>query len=480
MAYRDLQDYLQDLMLSQDLHRITVEVDPVLEITEIANRMVKAGGPALLFEKVRGSNFPLVANLFGTLRRTCRALGVETLDDIAARIRSYLPQAFPSSLSDKLKLLLRLKDLAGFRPKIIRSAPSQQIVETPGDVTTLPVLHCWPKDAGRFITLPLVITKHPDTGIQNMGMYRIQIIDSRNAIVHWHVHHDGAFHHRRYKELGKPMDIAVALGCDPATIYAATAPLPSGVDELLFAGFLRHEPVETVPAVTVDLLVPAHAEFVIEGKVHCTETRIEGPFGDHTGFYSPADYYPLFEITVITRKRNPVYPATIVGRPLMEDYFLGKATERIFLPLIQLQLPEIVDINFPAAGVFHNCVLVSIKKSFPGHARKVASALWGMGQMMLTKSIIIVDADVDVQNIQETAWIVFSNVDPERDIFIVKGPLDVLDHASPQPLYGSKIAIDATRTWPEEGYGRQWPEQVAMDASIVKRVTERWKEYGFA
>lgn len=479
MTYRDLQDYLQDLLASQDLHRITVEVDPVLEITEISDRVVKAGGPALLFEKVRGSMFPVASNLFGTLRRTCRALGVETLDDIAARIRSYLPQTVPSSLSDKLKLVLRLRDLAGFQPKTIRSAPSQQVVETPGDLTTLPVLHCWPKDAGRFITLPLVITKDPDTGIQNMGMYRIQIIDSRNAIVHWHVHHDGASHHRRYKELGRPMDIAIALGCDPATIYAATAPLPQGVDELMFAGFLRNKPVETIPAATVDLLVPAHAEFIIEGRVHCTETRLEGPFGDHTGFYSPADRYPLFEITAITRKWQPIYPATVVGRPLMEDYFLGKATERIFLPFIKLQLPEIVDINFPAAGVFHNCVLVSIKKAYPGHARKVASALWGMGQMMLTKTIIIVEADVDVQNIQETAWVVFSNVDPERDIFIVKGPLDVLDHASPMPLYGSKIAIDATRTWPEEGHARAWPEQVVMDATIVKRVTERWKEYGF-
>jgi len=479
MAYKDLQDYLQDLRVHHELHQISVEVDPVLEITEIADRMVKTGGPALLFEKVRGSAFPLAINLFGTYARMCRALSVNSLDEIADRINSFIPSAAPASLSDKLKLLLRLKEAAGFQPKMIRSAPVQQVVEKPGNLTTLPVLHCWPKDAGRFITLPLVITKNPDTGIQNMGMYRIQIIGEQSAIVHWHVHHDGAAHHRRCQERGQSMDIAIALGCDPATIYAATAPLPQGIDELLFAAFLRSAPVEVVPAVTVDLQVPAHAEFIIEGKVSCTETRREGPFGDHTGFYSPQDYYPLMEVTALTRKKAPIYPATIVGKPIMEDYFFGKATERIFLPLLKLQLPEIVDINFPAAGVFHNCVLVAIKKMYPGHARKIASALWGMGQMMLTKTIVIVEDNVDVHNLEETAWIVFSNVDPERDIFTVKGPLDVLDHASPTPLYGSKIGIDATRTWQEEGHSRPWPEAITMDEAMVKRVTARWKEYGF-
>ncbi|MCX8042709.1 MAG: menaquinone biosynthesis decarboxylase [Desulfobacterota bacterium] len=480
MAYKDLQDYLQTLDACRELHRVRVIVDPVLEITELADRMVKTGGPALLFENVKGSIYPVAVNLFGTLERTCRALGVTTLDEIAARITALIPSVAPSSLADKLKLLLRLKDIAGLQPKSIRSAPVQQIIEQPADLTTLPVLQCWPKDGGKFITLPLVITKHPDTGIQNIGMYRIQILNSLTAIIHWHIHHDGAAHHRAYREHGRPMDIAVALGCDPATIYAATAPLPSGIDELLFAGFLRGTPVETVPAVTVDLQVPAHAEFVIEGRVHCTETRREGPFGDHTGFYSLEDEYPLFEITAITRKKSPVYPATIVGKPLMEDYFLGKATERIFLPFIKMQLPEIVDINFPAAGVFHNCVLVSIKKAYPGHARKVASALWGMGQMMLTKTIIIVEDTVDVQNLAETAWVAFSNVDPERDIFTVKGPLDVLDHSSPTPLYGSKVGIDATRKWPEEGHPRQWPDLVTMDDAIIRRVTQRWKEYGFS
>jgi len=442
--------------------------------------MVKAGGPALLFENVRGSRFPLAANLFGTLARTCRALGVSSLDDIARRIASFIPDGAPSSLGDKLKLLLKLRDAAGFQPKTVRLAPVQQHIDKPGNLLDLPVLHCWPRDAGRFITLPLVITRHPETGAQNMGMYRIQILNERQAIVHWHVHHDGAAHHRAHQKRGLPMDVAVAIGCDPATIYAATAPLPRGIDELLFAGFLRNAPVETAHAATVDLQVPANAEFVIEGKVHCTETRLEGPFGDHTGFYSAADQYPLFEITAVTRKKEPVYPATIVGRPVMEDYFLGKATERIFLPLLRLQLPEIVDINFPAAGVFHNCVLVAIKKAYPGHARKVAAALWGMGQMMLTKTIIIVEDDVDVQNIGQTAWIVFSNVDPDRDIFTVKGPLDVLDHSSPAPLYGSKAGIDATRKWPEEGHGRAWPEPIVMDETVVRRVTQRWKEYGFS
>jgi 4-hydroxy-3-polyprenylbenzoate decarboxylase len=479
MAFRDLQHYIQELAARHDLQRVAAGVDPVLEITEIADRMVKSGGPALLFEKVLGSPYPLAINLFGTRERTCRALGVASLDEIAARITSFIPGAAPASLSDKVRLLWNLKDIAGFQPKTVRSGPVQQVMEQPGDLRSLPVLQCWPGDAGRFITLPLVITRHPETGRQNMGMYRIQVIDAAQAIVHWHLHHDGAAHHRCHQALGRDMDIAIALGCDPATIYAATAPLPPGIDELLFAGFLRDSPVETVRAATVDLMVPAHAEFIIEGTVSCRETRLEGPFGDHTGFYSDAGHYPLLRVKAVTRRQAPVYPATIVGRPLMEDYFLGQATERIFLPLLKLQLPEIADMHFPAAGVFHNCVLVAIKKAYPGHARKVASALWGMGQMMLTKTIIVVEEDVDVQNAAEAAWKIFSNVDPERDIFFVRGPLDVLDHASPAPVFGSKAGIDATRKWPEEGHGRPWPEEIKMDDAVKKRVTARWKDYGF-
>ncbi|MEI6125113.1 MAG: menaquinone biosynthesis decarboxylase [Pseudomonadota bacterium] len=479
MAFKDLQQYIGELESRQELQRIRAEVDSLLEITEIADRMVKTGGPALFFENVKGSPYPVAINLFGTLERTCFALGVNRLDEIAERIMSFIPQLPLSSFMDKVKLLWQLKDFGNFQPKTVRSGSAQEVIEGDGNLLHLPVLQCWPKDAGRFITLPLVFTKNQETGIQNVGMYRIQLLDEKRAFVHWHLHHDGASHYRQCQAQGKDMDIAIVLGCDPATIYAATAPLPPGLDELFFAGFLRNTPVEVMRGATVDLMLPAHAEFILEGTVSAQEKQLEGPFGDHTGFYSDIEDYPVFHLKAITRKKLPVYPATIVGRPPMEDYFMGKATERIFLPLIKLQLPEIVDINFPCEGVFHNCVLVSIKKEYPGQARKVASSLWGMGQMMFTKTIIIVDGDVNVQNCSEAAWKAFSNVDPERDIFFVKGPLDVLDHASPTPIFGSKAGIDATRTWKEEGHDRSWPDEIKMDAETISRVTRRWKEYGF-
>jgi 4-hydroxy-3-polyprenylbenzoate decarboxylase len=479
MAFKDLQHYIEELESRQDLKRIAAAADPVLEITEIADRVVKSGGPALFFERVKGSSYPVAINLFGTLERVCFALGVNALDEIADRILSMIPRSPLSSFVDKVKLLWHLKDLKNIQPKTVRSGSSQEEVEKDGSLLQLPVLKCWPKDAGRFITQPLVFTKNPDTDQQNVGMYRIQILDEKRALVHWHIHHDGASHYRLHRDRGRDMDVAIVLGCDPATIYAATAPLPPGLDETVFSGFLRNSPVEMVNAKTVELTVPAHAEFVLEGTVSATETHLEGPFGDHTGFYSDIEEYPVFHLKAITRKRKPVYPATIVGRPPMEDYFLGKATERIFLPLIKLQLPEIVDINFPCEGVFHNCVIVSIKKQYPGQARKVASSLWGMGQMMFTKLIIIVDDGVDVQSCSEAAWKVFSNVDPERDIFLTKGPLDVLDHSSPTPIFGSKAGIDATRKWKEEGHNRKWPEEINMDDKIRDLVSSRWKEYGF-
>lgn len=479
MAFKDLQHYIEELESRQDLKRITAAADPVLEITEIADRVVKSGGPALFFERVKGSSYPVAINLFGTLERVCFALGVNALDEIADRILSMIPGSPLSSFVDKVKLLWHLKDLKNIQPKTVRSGSSQEEVEKDGSLLQLPVLKCWPKDAGRFITQPLVFTKNPDTDQQNVGMYRIQILDEKRALVHWHIHHDGASHYRLHRDRGRDMDVAIVLGCDPATIYAATAPLPPGLDETVFSGFLRNSPVEMVNAKTVELTVPAHAEFILEGTVSATETHLEGPFGDHTGFYSDTEKYPVFHLKAITRKKKPVYPATIVGRPPMEDYFLGKATERIFLPLIRLQVPEIADINFPCEGVFHNCVIVSIKKQYPGQARKVASSLWGMGQMMFTKLIIIVDDEVDVQSCSEAAWKVLSNVDPERDIFLTKGPLDVLDHSSPTPIFGSKAGIDATRKWKEEGHNRKWPEEINMDDKIRDLVSSRWKEYGF-
>jgi 4-hydroxy-3-polyprenylbenzoate decarboxylase len=479
MNFIDLQNYIEALESRNDIKRITAEADPVLEITEIADRMVKSGGPALFFENAKGSPYPLAINLFGTLERVCFALGVKNLDEIAERIMSLIPSSPLTSFTDKVKMIWQLKDLKNFQPKTVRTGSSQEIVDPDGSLLQLPALQCWPKDAGRFITLPLVITKNPDTNQQNAGMYRIQIIDEKRALVHWHIHHDGAAHHRLYRERGRDMDVAIALGCDPATIYAATAPLPPGLDEILFSGFLRNSPVEMVKAKTLDLLVPAHAEFVLEGTVSATETQQEGPFGDHTGFYSDIEEYPVFVLNALTSKKNPVFPATIVGRPPMEDYFLGKATERIFLPLIKLQIPEIVDLNFPCEGLFHNCVIVSIKKQYPGQARKVAASLWGLGQMMLTKLIVIVDEEVDVQSCSESAWKVLSNVDPERDIFFIKGPLDVLDHSSPTPIFGSKAGIDATRKSEVEGHSRKWPEEIEMDEETKALVTKRWEEYGF-
>ncbi len=479
MFFNDLQHYIRELDQRNELHRIPVSVSPRLEITEIADRMIKSGGPALLFEQVEGSDYPVAINLFGTMQRTCCALGVGHLDEIGRRIRSLIPPMQVPGLREAVKLLWSLKDFKKYQPRTVRSSDVLSVIERPGSLHDLPVLHCWPHDAGRFVTLPIVITKNPETGHQNAGMYRIQIVDDRRALVHWHLHHDGAVHHRMHAQSGRDMEVAIVLGCDPATIYAATAPLPPGIDEMLFAGFLRNSPVEVTGGAAVDLLVPARAEFVLEGTVAAQETMIEGPFGDHTGFYSEADHYPVFHLKALRRRKQPVYPATIVGRPPMEDYYLGKATERAFLPLLRLQIPEIVDICFPCEGVFHNCVLVSIQKDYPGQARKVASSLWGMGQMMLTKTIIIVDADVDVQNCSEAAWKIMSSVDPRRDFFYMQGPLDVLDHASPTPVYGSKVGIDATRTLPEEGHGRQWPEEVRMDEQTRLLVSDRWKQYGF-
>ncbi|MDI3481915.1 MAG: 4-hydroxy-3-polyprenylbenzoate decarboxylase [Tepidanaerobacteraceae bacterium] len=501
MAYRDLQDFIKALEGKGLLKRIKTEVDPELEITEIYDRVVKSGGPALLFENVKGSSFPLLINAFGTEERMNLALEVKNLDDIAGCIDELVPMAMPEGFAEKLKTLSRLSSLARIFPKKVKKAPCQQIVEEEVDLFKLPILKCWPKDGGRYITLPVVFTKDPVTGCQNMGMYRMQVFDKSTTGMHWHMHKDGAENYRQVCEkiygqfcrgksmeavspvagrrAGGRMQVAVALGGDPALIYAATAPLPRNIDEMLFAGFLRNAPVEMVKAKTVDIYVPAHAEFILEGYVDFKELRREGPFGDHTGFYSPADAYPVFHVECITRKKSPIYPATVVGKPVMEDCFLAKATERIFLPLLKMFLPEIVDINLPVEGSFHNFAIVSIKKSYPGHARKVMNALWGMGQMMFTKILLIIDDDTDPHDISRVAWKAFNNVDPERDIIIMRGPLDVLDHSPNLAGYGGKMGIDATRKWETEGYQRIWPEEIQMPQEIKDLVARRWKEYGF-
>lgn len=476
MAYKDLQHFIRVLEEKKLLKRIKTEVDSNLEITEITDRVVKKAGPALLFEKVKGSNYPLLINMFGSYERLNLSLEINHINEIGEKISQFMDVSSYLGLMNKIKSVPKLARLAAVFPRKVSKAPCQEVIEEP-DLSKLPILKCWPGDGGRFITLPLVITKDPETGIQNMGMYRLQVYDRKTTGMHWHLHKDGREIYEKYKKLGGRMPVAVALGGDPATIYSATAPLPKEIDEMMFAGFLRKWPLEIVKCKTCDLYVPANAEFILEGYVDIDELREEGPFGDHTGYYSLKDMYPVFHITCITRRTNPVYPATIVGKPPMEDCFLGKATERIFLPFIKIQLPEVIDINFPLEGVFHNCVIVSIKKRYPGQAKKVMHALWGMGQMMYTKMIIVVDENVNPHDLSTVAWKVFNNIDAARDLVIVSGPLDALDHASPLPHYGHKLGIDATKKWPEEGHTREWPDDIEMSEEIKELVSRRWKEY---
>jgi 4-hydroxy-3-polyprenylbenzoate decarboxylase len=483
MPHQDLRQFIQALENAGELKHIPFEVDPRLEITEFADRSVKRGGPAFLFEKPKGSTIPVLINAFASGRRMEIALGVDSLDQIAARISEYLELRVPEGLLGKLKMLPMLADLGAFFPKTVSSGPCHEVVLREGQFSLrdLPVLTCWPQDAGPFITLPMVFSRNPATGKRNCGMYRMQIFDECTTGMHWQTHKQGAEHYRRLlaaQGKGSRMPVAVVLGADPAALYSAILPLPPDLDEMLIAGFLRSKPVEMVKCQTCDLEVPAQAEIVLEGYVELGETRTEGPFGDHTGFYSLADEYPVFHVTCLTRRRDPVYPATIVGPPPMEDFYMGRAIERIFLPLMRLQLPEVRDLSMPAEGVFHNLLLVSMRKSYPGHARKVMHAIWGLGQAMFSKVIVVVDEDVDVQNVKEVAWKALNNIDPQRDMEFVMGPVDSLDHASRLPNYGSKMGIDATRKWREEGFQRPWPDVIRMDAAIQARVDLLWKRAG--
>ncbi len=484
MNFKDLRDFISFLESKGDLRRITTPVNPELEITEICDRTVKQGGPALLFENVEGYDMPVLINMYGSEQRMAWALGVEKLDDLVQRVQGILglmQGGAPKGIMDKLRMLGRLRELASFQSKIVRSGPCQEVVHTGDDVDLFkyPILKCWPMDGGRYITLPLVITKDPDTGVRNFGMYRIQVFNKNTCGMHWQTHKVGARHYRVSREEGRDrVEVAVALGGDPATIWTGSAPLPPDMDEMMIAGFIREEGVELVKAKTVDLEVPAHAEMIIEGYVTPGDEALEGPFGDHTGYYSLADTYPVFHVTAITHRREPIYPTIIVGRPPMEDYFMGKVTERVFLPIMQTVLPEIVDINMPAEGVFHNLVLVSIKKEFPGHAQKVMYGLWGLGLMSLAKAIIVVDHYVDVHNLSEVTWRVTNNIDAARDIITVQGPVDDLDHASPTPKFGSKVGIDATAKGPGEGNPREWPPDIVMSDEVRALVDSKWDQYG--
>jgi 4-hydroxy-3-polyprenylbenzoate decarboxylase len=472
---RDLREWIAALRRAGELAQVDAEVDPHLEIAEIADRAMKGGGPALLFTHVRGSRLPVLINQFGSERRIAMALDTESLDALGERVESLLDLQPPQGLVAKVRALGKLRELASFSPKAVKDGPCQEVWLEEPDLDLLPVLTCWPGDGGPFVTLPLVFSRDPRTGVRNCGMYRIQKLDRRTAMMHWQVHKDGAAHLR---DSDGRVPVAVAVGTDPATTYSASAPLPPHLDEMIFAGFLRGRSVEMVPCRTVDLEVPASAEVVLEGYVDATDLRPEGPFGDHTGFYTPVDDYPAFHLTGMSMRRDAIYATTIVGVPPMEDFYLGKATERLFLPIIRMTVPDLVDMNLPLEGVFHNCAIVSVKKRYPGHAKKLMNAIWGLGLLSLTRCVIVVDDDVDVQDISRVAFIALSNVDAGRDMLVTEGPVDALDHAAPWFAYGSKVGFDATRKWPGEGVVRPWPEEIRMSDEVRALVDRRWREYG--
>jgi 4-hydroxy-3-polyprenylbenzoate decarboxylase len=482
MAYEDLRSFLKTLEHEGELRRIKVQVDPYLEVGEITDRVQKAHGPALLFENVKGSDLPLAMNVFGTQRRLCLALGLKSLHEIGDRIGELLKPEMPQGLSGFKDALGKVAQLRTVPPKHVKSAPCQQIVLTDDqvDLDALPALHTWPQDGGAFFNLGLTHTKHPETGQRNLGLYRLQRHDARTIGMHWQIHKDSTNHYAVAQRLGERLPVAIAFGCPPVVTYAATAPLPADIDEYLFAGFVQRERVELVDCKTVPLQVPAHCEVVLEGWLEPGVTRPEGPFGDHTGFYTPVESFPALTVTAMTMRKGAMLQSIVVGRPPTEDGPLGKATERFFLPLLKTIVPDIVDYDLPETGGFHNCAIVSIDKRYPKHAQKVMHAIWGAHLMSLTKLIVIVDADCDVHDYAEVSWRAFGNVDYARDLLLTEGPVDHLDHASYQQFWGGKVGIDATRKLPGEGYTRNggWPEMIASDPATAATVDRRWKEYG--
>ncbi len=487
--YKDLREYISDLEAHGELVRITEAVSSDLEITEITDRVSKgpeAQNKALLFENVIGYDIPVLINALGSHKRMQMALGVSDYDEVAARIKSYIKPEVPESLSDKISKVMQLAEVRNFLPKMVKNAPCQEVVilakNSPSEklLDKLPIIKCWPDDGGPFVTLTSVFTRDPDKlgSGRNVGMYRLQKFDNITTGMHWHKHHDGSHNYQKSLKKQSRMEIAVAIGTDPVITYAGTAPLPPGIDEMILAGFIRNKAVELVQCKTIDIQVPATAEIIIEGYIDLTEDTVtEGPFGDHTGFYSLADKYPKFHVTALTHRENPIYATTIVGIPPQEDCYLGKATERLFLPLLQLICPEIIDMNLPWDGVFHNCALIKIDKQYAGHAQKVMNTVWGTGQMAWTKFIIVFDKEVDVHNYNEVAMYAFANTDPQRDMIFTKGPLDILDHSAPIMGYGSKVGIDATRKWADEGFTREWPDLITMSEDVKKKVSEKWGKY---
>ncbi len=480
MNFDSIGDFISLLKQKNELREIAEPVSCELEITEIADRVMKSGGPALLFKNIRESKIPLAINLFGSERRMAWALGVETLDEKIRELESLIQIPEPKSLVDKMKMLPLLMKIGNFLPKHVPGGPVKEVIQK-NDVNILefPIMKCWPKDGGRYITFAQVVTEDPVKKKRNVGMYRIQVIDGKTCIMHWQTQKVGRAHFGGYRERKEKMPVAIVLGGDPALIFSAIAPMPPDVDEYLFAGFLRDAPVELTRAETIPIDVPANAEIVIEGHIDPNEPLVtEGPFGDHTGYYSLEDKYPIFHATAVTRRRSPVYPSTIVGKPPMEDGWMGKAIERLFLPLVRLTLPEIVDMNLPVEGVFHNVAIVSIRKRYPGHAQKIMHAIWGLGQLMFTKIIIVFDEDVNIQDPAEVVWRLGNLIDPKRDMTFVNGPLDSLNFASDLPDVGSKVGVDATRKMPEEGFTRPWPDEIEMSADVKKRIDSIWSKLG--
>jgi len=480
MAYRDLREFIEILESRGLLKRISAPVDSELEITEITDQVSKSLGPALLFENVKGYDIPVLINTFGTEERMNLALEVNSIEELADEVADILETKTPQSLLEKIKLIPKLRELGSWLPKIVKTGPCKEVIikENP-TLSKFPVLKSWPMDAGRFITFAPAFMKDPETGIRNCGIYRMQLFDEKTTGMHWHIHKVAASIFRKYKEQKKRMPVVACIGTDPAITFSAITPMPELIDEMILAGFIRKKAVELVKCETIDLEVPANAEIVLEGYIDPEELRIEGPFGDHTGFYSLPDLYPVFHLTCITHRKNPIYQTIVVGRPPMEDCHMGAAIERLFLPLIKKQFPEVIDMHMPFEGAFHNLLILSIKKQYPGHARKMMHALWGTGQAIYTKVIVVVDEDVDIRDLSLLTWKVLNNIDPERDIEFVMGPTETLDHASRYPTFGSKMGIDGTKKWKEEGFNREWPEESKMVPEIKELVKKRWKEYGF-
>ena len=557
MPYPDLQSYVAGLEARGQIKRVGAQVDPILEIAAIADRVSKLpaagdasppptdpvhgrrGGYGLVFENVKGSDFPVAINIYGSYERMRLALGVASFEELAERVQQLVKPEMPTTLLEKMKKLPQLAKIAGFGPKVVKRGMCQEVVHIEdADLLSLPIIQCWPRDGepgyggkpagyvplsqaaglsprdrgaqpggerragdgniaraevrssddadwpadsegtGRYVTFAGIYTKDAESGERNVGMYRVQVYGRKLAAMHWHMHHDGARHFRKYKRRGERMPLAIVLGGDSVLPYAATCPLPPDVSELMFAGFLNDGGIELVPCKTIPMEVPANAEIVIEGWVDIERTLVEGPFGDHTGFYSLADRYPAFHVSAVTHRREPIYPTTIVGKPPQEDYYLGKATERIFLPLLRMLIPDIVDYSLPMFGAFHNCVFVSIRKEYPMQARKVLSSIWGAGQMMFSKMIVVVDEHVNVHDEQDVLFHLGANVDWRRDTVIVDGPCDILDHSTPYYGTGGKIGIDATRKISGEGLVRDWPEELEMSTDVIAMVERRWKEYG--